>query len=115
MIFLTPTIVFNPNTVGDLTGKELQNTELVDKAFSEKEFEKFFDGQDKRFAPSAVVPAKENPAPAKTQEVEKVKLREPIKSSTLKPLAASTPVKSVRKKVETTTTVVVKATPTPRP
>lgn len=115
MIFLTPTIVFNPNTVGDLTGKELQNTELVDKAFSEKEFEKFFDGQDKRFAPSAVVPEKENPASRKTQEVEKVKQREPIKSSALKPLAASTPVKSVRKKVETTTTVVVKATPTPRP
>jgi general secretion pathway protein D len=114
MIFLTPTIVFNPHTVGDLTGKELQNTELVEKAFSEKEFEKFFDGQDKRFAPSAVVPANENPAPRKTQEIEKVKEREPIKSSTLKPLAASTPVKSVKKKVETTTTVVVKpATPAP--
>jgi type II secretion system protein D len=113
MIFLTPTIVFNPNTVGDLTGKELQNTELVEKAFSEKEFDKFFDGQDKRFAPSAEIPAHENPAPRKVQEIEKTKEREPIKSSTLKPLAASTPVKSVKKKVETTTTVVVKPTPTP--
>ena len=67
MIFLTPTIVFNPNTVGDLTGKELQNTELVEKAFSEKEFEKFFDGQDQRFAPTAQVPARENPAPRRSR------------------------------------------------
>lgn len=111
MIFLTPTIVFNPNTVGDLTGKELHNTELVEKAFSENEFEKFFDGNDQRFAPTAVVPAKEDPAPRQTQEVEKRKEREPIKSSTLKPLSASTPVKSVRRKVETTTTIVVKPTP----
>jgi general secretion pathway protein D len=115
MIFLTPTIVFNPNTVGDLTGKELQNTELVEKAFTNKEFEKFFDGQDQRFAPSADVPPKENPAPHKTQEIEKTKEREPIKSSTLKPLSASTPVKSVKKKVETTTTTVVKSPPTPTP
>ncbi len=43
LIFLTPTIVQDPSTVEELTTHEVENTELVRKAFSEKEFEKFFD------------------------------------------------------------------------
>lgn len=43
LIFLTPTIVNDPNRVEDLTSHEVENTELVRKAFTEKEFEKFFD------------------------------------------------------------------------
>jgi hypothetical protein len=77
MIFLTPTIVPNPSTVGELTGVELRNTELVEKAFSENEFEKFFDGRDQRFAPSSDIPPMEDPAPKKTQVIEQEKVRTP--------------------------------------
>ena len=43
MIFLTPTIVNDPSTVDTVTAQEMHRTELVRKAFTEKEFEKFFD------------------------------------------------------------------------
>lgn len=42
MIFLTPQIVHDPRTVEDVTSQELERTELVHKAFNEKDFEKFF-------------------------------------------------------------------------
>lgn len=46
LIFLTPFIVNDPETVQRTTHAEVENTELVQRAFSEKDFEKFFDQQD---------------------------------------------------------------------
>jgi type II secretory pathway component GspD/PulD (secretin) len=46
LIFLTPFIVNDPETVQRMTHSEVENTELVQRAFSEKDFEKFFDQQD---------------------------------------------------------------------
>jgi type II secretion system protein D len=43
LIFLTPCIVNSPAQVERISGKELENTELVDQAFTEKDFAKFFD------------------------------------------------------------------------
>jgi general secretion pathway protein D len=90
MIFLTPYIVENPAALESLSHYEVNNTELVDKAFNKTEFDRFIDGgslypdrdgsnatdhkvtttvrmSDKPRAtpaPTAVVPASAAPAPA---------------------------------------------------
>ena len=43
MIFLTPHIISRPNQVEELAATEIARTELVEKAFTETEMEKFFD------------------------------------------------------------------------
>jgi Flp pilus assembly secretin CpaC len=44
MIFLTPTIVSDPHAVDAVNADELGKTELVDRAFTEKEKSKFLQG-----------------------------------------------------------------------
>ena len=118
MIFLTPTIVPNPATVGDLTGHELENTELVEKAFTEKEFDKFFDGRDQTLHPSSNSGPIEDPAPKPTQEIEKTKQRN-VPSSIVTPGPPAVKndgdgpvvVKTTMKRQQVT----FKATPSPSP
>jgi type II secretion system protein D len=111
MIFLTPTIVQDPQNVGDLTGDELANTELVEKGFSPEEFQKFFNNTDTQYMPTGTVPVKEDPAPQKTRDAEARRVVTVVNPGTTTEKRTETYIKAeptgepVAKKVETTTVV----------
>jgi general secretion pathway protein D len=58
LIFLTPHIVAEPTQLAGMTAKERHDTQLLPKAFSEQELNRFLEN----------VPSRENPPPAKNQK-----------------------------------------------